>query len=227
MKSVLLQPSYLPWMGVFGMIDVTDVFIFYDDVQYVNQSWQQRNRIKLQNNQTWLTVPVLRKFGQKINEAKINNSINWSRKHWKSIYHAYHKAPYFENYEKEISQIYDTKWDSLCDLNIHAIKVLSKLLMLDEPKFINSSDITGVEGQKTDRILNILNKLNIDESIGGPAAKVYIEPLKFKNNGIKLYWFEFNHPVYPQIGGDFIPYLSVIDFYLTLEKITGLLKGRL
>ena len=47
MKAVILQPSYLPWMGFFGMIDIADVFIFYDDVQFVKQSWQQRNKIKV------------------------------------------------------------------------------------------------------------------------------------------------------------------------------------
>ncbi len=225
MKSVLLQPSYLPWIGVFGMIDITDVFIFYDDVQFVQKSWQQRNKIKLQNDPIWLTVPILKKFGQNVNEAKINNSINWTKKHWNSIYHAYNKAPYFDNYSKEISQIYNTDWDYLCDLNIHVIKILSELLMLDKPKFMKSSDIKDIEGKKTDRILDILNSLNIDESIGGPAAKDYIEPVKFKNNNIKLYWYEFIHPVYPQIGGDFIPYLSVIDLlFNTGEKARDYLK---
>jgi hypothetical protein len=225
MKSVLLQPSYLPWMGVFGMIDIADVFIFYDDVQFMKKTWQQRNKIKLQNRPIWLTVPVLKKFGQNINKIKINNSINWTKKHWEKINQSYRKAPYFENYNTEISQIYNTDWDYLCDLNIHIIKTLSELLMLDKPKFMKSSDIKGIDGKKTDRIVNIYNRLNIDEDISGPAAKDYIDLLKLKHNDIKLYWYEFNHPVYPQIGGDFIPYLSIIDLlFNTGEKARYYLK---
>ncbi len=90
---------------------------------------------------------------------------------------------------------------------------------------MKSSDLEGIEGRGTDRVLNILKRLDIDEVMNGPAGKVYIEPLKFKDNDIKYYWFEFNHPVYPQIGGDFIPYLSVIDLlFNTGEKAGDYLK---
>ena len=192
------------------MIDIADVFIFYDDVQFVKQSWQQRNKVSKWSNLA-LTVPIFRKFGQKINETKIDNSSKWFKKHWKSIYHSYNKTPYFDEYYEEISLIYDENWDYLCDLNIHIIEVFTKLLELDKPQFIKSSDIKDVEGKKTDRLLNILNRTDIDEYISGPAAMDYIEPLKFKNNDINLYWYEYNHPVYPQIGDEFTPYMSVID----------------
>ena len=64
MRAVILQPMYLPWMGYFGMIDIADIFIFYDDAQFVKQSWQQRNKIKTQNGWMWLIVPVFQNFGQ-------------------------------------------------------------------------------------------------------------------------------------------------------------------
>ncbi|HIQ51227.1 MAG TPA: hypothetical protein EYH54_04610 [Nautiliaceae bacterium] len=47
MKAVILQPTYLPWMGYFGLIDIADVFVFYDDAQFIGRSWHQRNRIKV------------------------------------------------------------------------------------------------------------------------------------------------------------------------------------
>jgi len=57
MKTVIMQPTYLPWMGYFGMIDIADMFVFYDDVQFEKQSWQQRNKIKTPSGETmWLSV---------------------------------------------------------------------------------------------------------------------------------------------------------------------------
>jgi hypothetical protein len=219
MKAVILQPFYLPWAGYFGMIDIADVFVFYDDVQFVKQSWQQRNKIKIQNKPGWLTVPVTRKFGQNINEVNINNSITWKKKHWKSIYYSYAKAPNFENYKNEIEDIYNKDWDNLCDLNIHIIKKISKILGLKIPHFIKSSDINGLQGRKTDRALCILEKIGADEYISGPAAKDYIEIQKFKDKDISLYWYEFDSPIYPQIGNEFLPSLSVIDLiFNTGEK---------
>jgi len=211
MKAVILQPMYLPWMGYFGLIDVADVFVFYDDVQFVERSWQRRNKIKMPNgNWIWLTVPVIKKFGEKINEVRINNDINWSEKHWKSIRHAYSQAPYFKDYADIFEELYKRKWEYLVDLNVTIIKKISEILGFNHTKFIFSSKL-NVEDEKTDRLINILNKIGADEYISGPAAKVYIEPEKFKKAGIKLYWFEFNHPIYPQLYGDFISHLSVID----------------
>ncbi|AXI24945.1 hypothetical protein CFE53_01755 [Methanofervidicoccus sp. A16] len=216
MRVVILQPMYLPWIGYFGLIDIADVFVFYDDVQFVGSSWQQRNRIKISNgNWIWLTVPVMKKFGQKINEVKINNNKNWAKKHWKSIFYAYTRAPYFKDYSDVFEKFYKRRWEYIVDLNVTIIKEICKLLGLDSTKFIFSSQL-NVEGKKTDRLINILNKIGADEYISGPGAKAYIEPEKFKKAGIKLYWFEFNHPVYPQLYGEFIPYLSIIDLLFNM-----------
>ncbi|CAB3290115.1 WbqC-like protein family [Methanocaldococcus lauensis] len=217
MKVVILQPMYLPWMGYFGMIDVADVFVFYDDVQFSNQSWQQRNRVKTANGIVWLTVPVIKKFGQRINEVRINNSTNWRKKHWKTIKYSYSKAPYFKDYKDIFEEIYAREWNYLYELNIYIIKTITEILGL-KTKFILSSEL-NVEGKKTDRLIRILKKINATEYISGPSAKAYIEPEKFKRENIGLYWFEFNHPKYPQIHGDFVPYLSVIDLLFNVGEV--------
>ena len=218
MKAVILQPMYLPWMGYFGLIDIADVFVFYDDVQFVERSWQRRNKIKMPNgNWIWLSIPVLQKFRPKINEVKINNDINWAEKHWKSMKHAYSKAPFFKDYVPIFEQVYEKRWEYLVDLDIALIKKITELLGLNDIKFILSSELK-VEGKKTDRLINILNKIGADEYISGPAAKAYIEPIKFKRTGIILYWYEFNHPTYPQPYGDFVPYMSVIDLLFNTGK---------
>jgi hypothetical protein len=212
MRAVVLQPTYLPWMGYLGMIDIADIFIFYDDVQFSVQSWQQRNKIKsMDGNWMWLSVPIVRKFGQNINEVQVNNTSNWRRKHWSSIYQSYAKAPCFKDYKEEIERIYKKEWEYLSDLSISIIEKLSELLGVNMPKFIRSSELGDIKGEKTGRLLAILEKIGVDEYISGPAAKDYIEIERFRQKGIKLYWYEYQHPVYPQIRGEFIPYLSAID----------------
>jgi hypothetical protein len=211
MKAVILQPAYLPWMGYFGMIDIADVFVFYDDVQFEKQSWQQRNRVKTPRGEAWLTVPIYHDFGQKINEVKINNSLDWRKKHWQSIYQSYAKAPHFLEYQDEIQGIYQKEWEYLGELNIFIIIKLAQLLHVRIPKFLKSSEIKGIEGQKTDRLLPILANLGADEYITGPGTRDYLETEKFRERGIKLYWYEYKHPTYPQIRGEFVPYMSAID----------------
>jgi len=218
MRAVILQPTYLPWIGYFGLIDLADVFVFYDDVQFVERSWQRRNKIKMPNgNWIWLSVPAIQKFGQKINEVKINNNTNWAEKHWKSIKYAYSKAPFFKDYAPIFEELYKKEWTYLSDLNITLIEKIVELLGLNATKFIPSSELK-VEGEKTARLISILNKTGADEYISGPAAKVYVEANKFKMEGITLYWYEFNHPIYPQLYGDFIPFMSVIDLLFNIGE---------
>ena len=53
-----MQPSYIPWRGYFDLIRRSDVFVFYDDVQYDRRGWRNRNRIKTPAGTQWLTIPV-------------------------------------------------------------------------------------------------------------------------------------------------------------------------
>ena len=226
MKVIVNQPTYIPWMGYFAMIDLADVFVFYDDVQFSVQSWQQSNRIKTAQGIQKLTVPIERHFGQKINEVKINSFYTWGAKHWKSIGQSYSKAPYFEQYESYIRDTYEVGWYYLCDLNIYLIRLLTELLDVRIPKFVKSSE-RKLSGAKTDRLIPLLQELGATEYISGLAAKDYIGEDKFKEADIKLTWFNYQHPAYPQIRGEFISHLSAIDllFNTGAEAINYIRRG--
>ena len=55
------QPTYLPWLGYFALINASKKIIFLDDVQLNSRSWQQRNRIINNDKISYLTVPVKKK----------------------------------------------------------------------------------------------------------------------------------------------------------------------
>ena len=63
------QPQYLPWLGYFDKIDKADVFVLLDTVQFKKNEWQNRNKIKTAQGWQWLTVPVMYKYPQQINEV--------------------------------------------------------------------------------------------------------------------------------------------------------------
>src|SRR6476469_9891699 len=99
MTAVVLQPSYIPWRGYFHQIQKTDVFIFYDDVQYDKHGWRNRNRIKTEQGSIWLTIPVTAAprhlIETPILDVRIANNSRWQHKHWSSIQQAYSHAPHF------------------------------------------------------------------------------------------------------------------------------------
>lgn len=209
-RAVILQPMYLPWMGYFGMVETADVFVFYDDVQFVRRSWQRRNKIKVPDGEfTWLTVPVKKNFKQQIDEVQIKET-DWQDTHWRSIHHSYANAPYFEAYADDLEAIYNQEWIKLRELNTTITKMMCNLFDIRDTEFRFSSDINPA-GAKTDRLINVLTEIGADEYVSGPGAREYMEVEKFDSAGIDLYWHEFDHPEYEQIHGEFVSHLSAID----------------
>ena len=88
------QPQYLPWVGYFDKIDRADVFVLLDNVQYKKNEWQNRNRIKTAQGWQWITVPVLHRHTEKITEVKINNTVDWPKKHLHALKYHYAKTPF-------------------------------------------------------------------------------------------------------------------------------------
>ena len=58
MLCAIMQPTFLPWMGYFSMMSKVDLFVYFDDVQLAKRSWQVRNRIKTQNGELFLNIPI-------------------------------------------------------------------------------------------------------------------------------------------------------------------------
>jgi hypothetical protein len=215
LKCVILQPNYIPWRGYFHQILLADVFVFYDDVQYDKHGWRNRNRVKTPNGPQWLTIPVkssgVVKNNIPIKDVKIDWTKDWSRKHWATINQAYGKAPFFKQYREELNFYYQKKYDRLADLTIALTIHLSRLLGNRKTQFLRSSDMEGIQGIKTERLLQILQRLGADHYISGPSAGDYLDDSLLKDNGIKLEYMQYNYREYPQLYPPFDGQVSILD----------------
>ncbi len=45
-RVAIIQSSYIPWKGYFGIIGAVDTFVFLDDAQFTRRDWRNRNLIK-------------------------------------------------------------------------------------------------------------------------------------------------------------------------------------
>ena len=208
----IMQPTYLPWIGYFDMIDQSDCFVFLDSVQFNKRSWQQRNRIKGHDGVLWLTVPVLSKGrrDQRIDEVVIDQTQAFQEKHIKTITYSYSKAPFFAQYIDELSAILHKSHQFLADLNIELIRWLCAQLGI-ETEMVRSSSL-NVEGKQVELLVNICKALGTDRYLSAAGSKAYIEENNlFVPNGIDLVYHEYRHPEYRQLHGAFVPYLSVLD----------------
>jgi hypothetical protein len=222
MRIVILQPSYLPWRGYFHQLFRSDVFVFYDDVQYDKNGWRNRNRIRTSIGWQWITVPILTKgrFGQAINEVRINNSERWREKHWRAIQQAYQRAPFFQEYAPFFKHVYTREREMLADLDIHLTIEIAKLLGVQRTRFVRSSDL-GIKGDRVGRILNICKHFGAKEYLVGPSAQAYMMDELFTREGIRVEYQQYDYPSYPQVYQPFVPQLSIIDLLFNCGPHAG------
>jgi hypothetical protein len=211
MIAVIMQPTYLSWIGYFDLMDTADVFVLLDTVQFEKQAWQQRNRIKTAEGQSlWLTVPVIQNLGQKMADVKINNAIPWRRKHWGTIEQYYKRAAYWKLYSDGLAAIYSQSWENLLDLNLTMINFLKEQFGI-KTELVSASTIP-VSGEKVRLVTNICHYLKADVYLSPVRAADYIEKDNiFKAEGISLIYHQYEHPVYAQLYGGFMPFMSSID----------------
>src|ERR1700716_2155845 len=156
MKVAIAQPTYLPWLGYFDLIDQVDHFILLDSVQFVKQSWQQRNRIKTPTGLQWLTVPVVfrGRLGQQIKDVEIREPDFW-RDHLRTIELSYRRAPFFSQYFPEFSEILQDSGSGrlLAELNIDLIGWFRRTLGVQTP-MVRSSTMNHV-GRRSTLLINL------------------------------------------------------------------------
>lgn len=202
------QPGYLPFIGFFKKIQSSDVFVYLDDAQYTVGGWENRNKIKTSTGPIWLTVPVLHPFQQKLRDVKIKPD-NWRKKHMLSIKNSYLKAPFFNEYWNDIEKILNIEWEKLIDLNFAFIEYFNSKLGLTTKTF-RSSEL-DVDDKGSLRLLKICQKLNADVYMSGIRGKEYLDEKLFTDAGIKIIYENFQHPVYHQLHGEFIPNMAIVD----------------
>jgi len=205
------QPVYLPWLGLFHKIALSDMFISFNQVQYQPKDWNNRNMIKTPSGPLWLTVPVLRKgyLECTISDIHINNREPWARKHWKTIQLCYSKAPYFKLYADFFKDIYTRPWERLVDLNETMLIGLLEILGISVK--IYTADNWKFEGAKNDLVLDMCRKVGAKTYIFGSNGRDYADVKSFTRIGINPHFQDYIHPSYTQMHGEFISHLSIID----------------
>lgn len=213
MKIAIAQPTYLPWLGYFDLIDQVDAFVILDNVQFEKQSWQQRNRIKTPSGLQWLTVPVVfrGRFGQLIQDVEIRGP-GFTRNHLRAIELNYRRAPYFANYFEELSpRLRCAEHCRLLDLNLALIEWFMGLLDIHTPILLASS--LGQTGKRTELLANICACLGAEEYLSpiGSAAYLLQEIETLQSRSIQVSFHNYDHPRHRQLFPPFIPYASILD----------------
>jgi len=198
-------------VGFFHKLSLADTFVMMDNTQY-DKKFTNRNKIKIPDGWSWLTVPINKEHKFLPNKlVEINNKENWKEMHWKKITRSYTNSKFFKkNYKSFFEKVYNKEWKFLFELNSELLCQIIDWLGL-KIQIIKESEL-NVNGNSTERLVNVCKELGAETYVSGVGGKEYMNEKLFQKNNIKIEYQKFQCPMYTQIfGGDFIPNLSIID----------------
>jgi len=211
LRLVIHQPNFLPYVGFFHKLSLADTFVMMDNTQY-DKKFTNRNKIKIPDGWSWLTVPINKEHKFLPNKlVEINNKENWKEMHWKKITRSYTNSKFFKkNYKSFFEEVYNKEWKFLFELNSELLRQIIDWLGL-KIQIIKESEL-NINGNSTERLVNVCKELGAETYVSGVGGKEYMNEKLFQKNNIKIEYQKFQCPTYTQIfGGDFIPNLSIID----------------
>ena len=212
-----MQPTYLPWAGYFNLIQNADIFVFLDDVQFEKQSWQNRNKIIIGSKEHWLSIPIKRKgLATTIKNVVVDDTQKWRKKHIAAISQNYCGSEHYNKLKLVLDIINDSAQSNLADINMNIINALCKILLIKK-EFIRSSEL-ACPGTRSEKLVNIIKKLNCNRYLSPIGSKNYIEnDAVFCKTDIDIDYQNYKVKDYKQKNiNSFISHLSIIDVIANL-----------
>jgi hypothetical protein len=210
------RPYFAPYPGFFYKAHLSDYLVILDDVQFPRKTtWITRNRIKNDQGTLWMTIPVLKKgLGlQQIRKVRICQTGNWKKKHLRSFQSAYAHAPFLQDHIHLIEQVFTLNYDFLIDLSMDIINYILSFIRI-ETQIVLMSEL-GVSGNGMQLIIDICKSLGASQFLVQSSALTYYDSIQFESAGLELVSFKKPEYIYPQMWGEYIANLSILDMMLT------------
>ena len=223
-----MQPYFFPYIGYFQLVSAVDIFVFYDDVNFINRGWVNRNNFLINGKSHLITLPCLKASQNKlINEIELMLDERTISKTLKMISFSYKKAEYFNEVFELFESILRFENKNLARYTANSVIKVSNFLELKTKFKFSSEEHSETKGlERGDRLIKITKRegfKNYINAIGG--EKIYSKK-DFKEHGIKLSFLATKNFKYNQQNSDFIPLLSIIDvlMYNGKEKTKSFLS---
>lgn len=233
----MMQPYLFPYLGYFQLINVSDVFVLGDDLQYEKGSWMNRNRILGDGQPKLITFP-LKKGHQydRINQRWLSDDFDQQAQTLlRKIEHAYAKAPRRDQVMPLLREILEYPERNLALFTEHSLRRLCQYMGITTPIFRGSDLCLPPVMDKQDRVIQIARRMDGElylNPIGG--IDLYC-PARFRAEGLLLRFLRMDDDLsYPQLNHPFVPALSIIDVLMFNDRETlkdmlnrfGVIEGR-
>jgi hypothetical protein len=208
----IVQPYLFSYLGYFQLISEVDTFVFYDDVNFITRGWINRNKVLINGQAKYFTIPCSDASQHKlINEVEHALTDNKRDKLLRTIKFSYGKAPFFDDIYPIIEKVLHTDSNLISDIAIASVTESCRYLDIDTALKKSSAhyDNTGLD--RAERLIDICHQEDCSTYINPPGGKELYDKETFEKEGVRLQFLEPSLNEYTQFDNEFVPGLSIID----------------
>lgn len=210
MIAAIMQPYFFPYIGYFQLMNAVDTFVIYDDVQYINRGWVNRNRIASHGLVQWLTMPV--------SKAPRDWPIN--KRHYvddriarvrliERVQRTYATSAFFDEVFPKLEDLINYSDCNVARHNENSLICLARKLDID-CRVMKSSEIEKPPHLKgMAKVIDICGRIGASHYINAIGGRTLYDVGDFRQRSIQLSFLETQ--VMPEQLSEGPQYLSIID----------------
>ena len=212
MRVVISQSMLFPWVGLLEQVRLADVFVHYDDVQFSKGSFVHRVQIKTADGVRWMTLPTRNlHLGQRICDVELAPHSQWVDQHLALLTASFAGAPHADDAIGLAECVYAVGYSHLGSLARASLLALSDYFGLVEGKRFVDVATLGIGGGSSQRVLEVVERFGGRQYHTGHGAARYMNHALFDRAGVEVRYMRYQQQAYPQLHGDFTPYVSGLD----------------
>ncbi len=227
MKVGIMQPYFVPYIGYWQLMNAVDMYVVYDDVNYINRGWINRNRILVEGQPKYFNVPMTgASQNKRIFEVKVNHDSKLIEKNLRMIECAYRRAPFYQEVYDLLEKILYCGKNDLGSYIMCSFHTICAYLKIETELIFSSSLDKNNDLRGKDKIISICELLKATEYYNAIGGKELYSKEEFGERGIALRFVRTDKIEYPQFGNEFQPNLSIIDVMMfnSVERIQEMLS---
>lgn len=211
MRVVVSQSMYFPWVGLLEQVRLADVFVHYDDVQ-LTRGLYNRVQVKTAEGPRWITVPLRSHHrGQRIDETLVDDRAAWQAQHRDILRQSYRTAPFATEMLAVVEEVFARPARTLAEVARTSLLALVDYFGLRVGRSFVDASALGIGGASSQRLHDIVRAIGGTEYITGHGARNYLDHSLFERSGIAVRYMDYRCLPYPQLHGDFTPYVTGLD----------------
>lgn len=225
MKTAIMQPYLFPYIGYFQLIRAADIFVVYDDAQFIKQGWINRNYILVNGQKCLFTLHLASASTYSpINQRIIGDN---RLKLTKTIMAAYKRAPYYGEAFPLIEHVLNNPEPQLDKYLAYSLEKISRYL--DIPSVFTAASGINIETKLKgkEKVIALCKALHAETYINAIGGRSLYDKDEFRGNRIDLYFVQTKAMKYRQYENEFVPNLSIIDVLMfnSREEVIEMLNG--